>query len=114
MKLFNWGYGRHDTGYRAFTLAFSKTFNFDCYLIKYAKGASIPKHRDVVSDSNHYRLNIELWKAENGGEFRCKTIWSLFGRVHFFRPDLEEHEVTEVKRGVRYVLSFGKTLNNKV
>ena len=113
MSLFKWGYGKHDTGYRAFTLVYSKLLNLDCYIIKYKQGASIPKHKDAVKDGRHYRLNWEFWKAENGGEFRCKTIWSLFGRVHFFRPDLEYHEVSEVTKGTRYILSIGKTLKNK-
>ena len=113
MKLLTWTNGRQNSGYRAFTLIYSERFNLDCYILEYKVGSKIPIHRDTVIDSDHYRLNWEFWKAKIGGEFRGKTIWSLFDRVHFFRPDLEEHEVTEIKRGVRYVFSIGKSFNHK-
>lgn len=112
MKLFKWGFGRHDTGYKAFTLIYSKYFNLDCYLIHYAKGASIPPHKDPVKKGKMYRLNIEFWKANKGGQFKCDTIFSLFNRIHFFRPDIQEHQVTPVEDGSRWVFSIGKIMRN--
>jgi len=113
LKLFKWGYGRHDTGYRAFTLIYSKFFKLDCYLIHYNKGSSIPPHRDPVKTGDMYRFNIEFWRAKKGGVFHSKTIFTLFNRIFFFRPDLEEHYVTEIEEGNRWVFSIGKIIENK-
>jgi len=46
MRLFRWGKDVNDTGYRIFTLAFSKTLGIDIYLFHYKKGSYIPKHKD--------------------------------------------------------------------
>jgi hypothetical protein len=109
LELFKWGTGRHPTGYEAFTLIYSKLLKLDCYLIKYGEGSSIPPHVDKV-DGKMYRFNVEVWKADAGGIFKCKTLWSLFNRIHLFRPDIEEHSVTPITKGVRYVFSIGKVL----
>jgi len=108
LKLFRWGEGKHKTGYYAFTFFFSKYL--DCYLIKYVKDGYIPKHKDPVK-GKLFRLNIVIWQAAQGGVFKCNTLFSLFNRIHFFRPDLEYHEVSPVLKGCRYVFSIGvKTL----
>lgn len=111
MSLFKWGYGKHNTGYRAFTLIYSKRFLLDCYILHYCKGASIPPHKDPVRKGNMYRLNIEIWKAKKGGVFHCNSLFSLFNRIYFFRPDLEKHYVTPVEEGSRWVFSIGKIVS---
>jgi len=110
LSLFTWGRGRHDTGYKAFTLIYSKRFWLDCYLIRYPTGASIPLHKDPIKNGKMYRLNIEFWKPKEGGKFHSNTLFSLFGRIHLFRPDIEEHYVTPVTKGERWVFSIGKIL----
>ena len=109
LKLFKWGYGKHKTGYRVFTFIYSKYLKLDYYAIHYCKGTSIPKHKDPIIDGKMYRLNIEIWKAKKGGKFNCEsTIFSIFDRIILFRPDINEHYVTPVEEGNRWVLSLGK------
>jgi hypothetical protein len=106
--LFRWGEDIHDTGYRIFTLAFSKRLGFDCYLFHYKTSSYIPKHKDPSKGKKLYRLNIELVCAKKGGKFCCnKTIWS-WGRMFLFRADDSYHYVTPIEEGSRWVLSFGK------
>ena len=111
MRLWRWGYDKFDTGYRIFTLAYSRWLGFDCYLFHYPTGSFIPKHKDPAKFGPHYRFNIELVKAKKGGEFLCKEmIFSLRNRIHFFRADDSYHQVTKIEEGSRWVLSFGFTL----
>ena len=55
----------------------------------------------------HYRCNIVVKRAKEGGEFVCKTPIYATSRIKIFRPDACEHSVTRVVRGSRYVLSIG-------
>lgn len=111
LKLFRWGNDVHDTGYRIFTLAFSKRFGFDCYLFYYKEGSYIPKHKDPSNGQAMYRFNIELWKAYVGGKFVCpKMLWQWRERFYFFRADTSYHHVTPIEKGCRIVLSFGKLI----
>lgn len=115
MKLFKWTNGRQPgSRYKVFNLIFSVRFLLDCVIIKYPTGSNINPHYDKVDDGKHYRINIVIWKARKGGKFICdKTIFSLFNRIHLFRPDLHEHSVTEITEGTRIVFSMGKTLKDK-
>ena len=106
MSLWKWGDDTYHTGYRIFTLAFSKMF--DCYIFHYKEGSYIPKHKDPSCGRKIYRLNFELVKAKEGGQFVCNNmIFSLFGRIHFFRADTSYHYVTPITKGKRILLSFG-------
>lgn len=80
---------------------------FDIYLIRYRKGSYILPHKDKVISGKHFRLNIVLKKCDEGGEFTCKNSIIDTARVKLFRPDVNEHSVTEVKSGERYILSIG-------
>ncbi len=80
---------------------------FDCYLLRFPKGSVIKPHVDKVQKGNHYRCNFILRNASIGGVFKCANNIFESKRIKFFRPDIEEHSVTEVKAGTRYVLSFG-------
>lgn len=111
LALWKWGNDIYDTGYRIFTIAYSRKFGFDCYLFCYPTGSYIPKHKDPSKYGAQYRLNFELIKATKGGQFKCNNIiFSLFNRIYLFRADTEYHSVTTVEEGKRVVLSFGKFL----
>jgi hypothetical protein len=108
MSIFKWQRGRQDTGYDKVLLLTGKwPLGFDCYLIKYPEGSSIPPHKDPVATGRHYRLNIILWKSPEGGEFVCDNPILSLPRIKLFRPDQSEHSVTTVKGGSRYILSIG-------
>lgn len=101
-----WKRGRQNTGYFILALFKSKRFECDCYLIRYPHDSEIPPHTDPVSEGkNHHRLNVILWPALSGGEFKCDN-YQQFGPIIYFRPDLSCHSVTKVV-GSRWVLSVG-------
>lgn len=100
-----WVEGRQGTGYERLTFIRGDFLPIDLHLLRYRPGSSIPPHTDPVDDMKHYRLNVILTKAR-GGEFSGTTIFET-SRIKFFRPDIFEHSVSEVKGGTRYVLSFG-------
>ena len=80
----------------------------DCYLFYYPCNSYIPKHKDPHKFGKQYRFNIELIKANKGGQFVCKNIiWSAFNRIFLFRADSEYHKVTKIEDGIRIVLSIG-------
>lgn len=109
--LFKWVDGIHQTGYRILTLAYVSRFTpvpFDCYLIEYPPGSSIPPHKDVLKSGNkHFRVNLILTHPE-GGEFVVEKAIFKSKWLNIFRPDLYTHSVTEVKgTRSRYVFSIG-------
>lgn len=113
--LFRWVEGQHETGYSILTLAWVAKWTpvpFDCYIIKYPTGSYIPPHRDKLKTRDHYRVNVILTRGE-GGEFICKNAIFKSKRLNIFRPDLEEHSVTPVTKGTRYVFSVGWALRRK-
>lgn len=111
MNWLRWKGGRQDGGYRKMLLATMPfPLPFDCYLIQYPEGSSIPPHVDPVTNKRHYRLNIILRKSREGGEFICKNPIFETERIKLFRPDVSEHQVTKVVGGSRYVLSIGWVL----
>lgn len=99
---FKWELGRQETGYRKLLIA-SNYKTWDIYIIDYPVGTYIKPHTDPVSQGKHYRLNIILYGY---GEFNGKTIYSLWNRIHLFRPDIVEHSVNNIKKR-RVVLSIG-------
>jgi hypothetical protein len=103
-----WTKGRQKTGYLKKTFYAFKLLGvgFDCHLIKYPEGSHIPPHVDEVTDKSHGRLNIILNHAELGGQFKKNGV-AQHGRIHMFRPDRDKHEVTNIDKGNRMVLSFG-------
>lgn len=101
---YRWQPGRQGSGYEKMILC--RFLFFDLYLLRYPTGSYIDKHIDPVPRWRHFRLNFVLKKAE-GGDFVCPDAFLNSGRIKFFRPDIQEHSVSEVKQGVRYVLSLG-------
>lgn len=108
MRLFKWDTGRQNTSYRKLPLLLFP--RLDLYLIHYREGAHIGPHVDPVTRGRHYRVNVVLTKAQQGGEFRCADPIFETGRIKFFRPDVSRHEVTRLERGTRWVLSLGWVL----
>lgn len=112
--MWRWGEDVYGTGYRLFTLFFSKRLGIDCYLFHYKEGSYIPKHKDPSAGGRMYRLNIELVKAKKGGQFVCKKmIWQWRDRIYFFRADDSYHYVTPIEEGTRWVFSIGKRIRGK-
>jgi Rps23 Pro-64 3,4-dihydroxylase Tpa1-like proline 4-hydroxylase len=108
-----WQLGRQNTGYKK--LKIFQFLNMDCYILKYEEGDHIPFHTDPVPDRKHWRLNIILKRAEEGGELLFNYPDHFFAqvqpeRIQLFRSDLVSHAVSEVKKGTRYVLTFGVAL----
>ncbi|MFK7888187.1 MAG: 2OG-Fe(II) oxygenase [Gammaproteobacteria bacterium] len=83
---------------------------FDCYLLRFKQGAGIPAHTDPVASKKHYRLNIVLRNADEGGRFECHDAIYNGRRIKLFRPDQSRHSVSPIRKGVRYVLSIGWVL----
>jgi len=80
---------------------------FDVYLLRFPQGAEIPPHTDPVTGGRHFRLNVVLKRAADGGEFVCASPIYASSRIKLFRPDACQHSVTRVTRGSRYVFSVG-------
>lgn len=112
-----WETGRQGTGYFKHKIFEKKSgFLCDLYLLKYPKGAHVPPHKDEVGFGKHYRANLVLWPAREGGQFAYSIVeWTKnpsmvllhLPFLKVFRPDLLTHVVTKVEKGTRYVLSFG-------
>ena len=74
MKLFRWEIGRQLSGYdKMFLLGSKWLLMFDVYLLRFKEGSEIKAHMDKVEKGKHYRLNIVLKQAKEGGEFVCKS-----------------------------------------
>ncbi len=113
-----WESGRKGTGYLKRLLVQGPFF--DAYLLKFPRGSHLPRHRDplplhVMLDlrtpswwtPKHFRLNVVLQPAREGGQFLCEKTIFRTKRIAFFRPDKYAHSVTQIHEGTRYVLSFG-------
>lgn len=82
-------------------------------LVTYSKGHFVSRHIDMVDGGRLYKLNLILVKPKQGGVFETeRAIFSFFNRIILFRPDLYEHEVTEITHGKRVLLSFAFKLGN--
>jgi hypothetical protein len=107
-KLWQWQRGRQKTGYdKLLLIGSSLLIKFDCYLLRFPEGSSIPPHTDPVSNVRHYRLNIVIKQAKIGGDFICDTPIFATNRIKLFRPDVSIHSVTRVEKGSRYLISIG-------
>jgi len=103
-----WQNGRQQSGYDKMLILWGLLpLPFDIYLIRYRLGSYIKPHVDKVKSGKHYRLNIVLKQSKAGGDFICSECIINTKRIKLFRPDLNEHSVTEVKSGTRYILSIG-------
>jgi hypothetical protein len=127
-KANHWAPGRQGTGYEKLDLKTCKPVEpivrsamwilgvtadygfWDAYLLRYPDMAFIPKHRDEAGmfGMEHYRINALVKPATLGGLLIMEgaTIMIEPGDAIVFRPDVEEHEVTQC-RDERLVLSVG-------
>ena len=80
---------------------------FDVYLLRFSEGSEIKQHKDTVEAGQHFRLNIILKNAIEGGVFISDGVLFQTKHIKFFRPDIHQHGVTKVIKGRRYVLSIG-------
>lgn len=99
-----WEIGRQGTGYFKKLLG-SGPF-WDCWLLKYPAGSSIPVHTDPVSGKVHRRINIVIWGEQT---FMGENLFR-FGSIVYFRPDIMPHSVMASAK-VRYVFSLGWALD---
>ena len=84
---------------------------FSVYLVHSSRGHRIAPHVDMVAHGRLFKLNFVLRKPRDGGAFICeKSLLNLWGRIYCFRPDLHVHEVEEIRRGDRWLLSFALNL----
>jgi Rps23 Pro-64 3,4-dihydroxylase Tpa1-like proline 4-hydroxylase len=104
-----WTLGRQNTGYKK--LKIFQFLNMDCWLLKYEKGDYIPVHTDPVPGRKHWRLNITLKKANEGGNLYIQDVdnkrWRVGGNLVLFRSDIQPHEVSRIISGERLVLTLG-------
>lgn len=106
-----WRGGRQKSGYEKMLLAINPFIvPWDCYLLRFREGAEIAPHTDTVDERRHFRINVVLVEARDGGEFVCEDPIFASRRIKFFRPDQQAHSVTRVESGTRYVFSVGWTL----
>lgn len=102
-----WIEGRQGSGYFKLKLLESKLFKFDVYLLKYPVGSYIDVHIDPSPEGyEHHRLNVILKKPKKGGTFVLDHV-DQTGRIHKFRPDIQEHNLHRIESGTRWVLSIG-------
>jgi hypothetical protein len=112
-KLFRWERGRQQSGYNKMLLCGAMwPIKFDVYLLHFPQGSEIAPHTDKVTSGKHYRLNIVLKNANEGGEFVCSNPIFETKRIKLFRPDECEHQVSKIIKGSRYLLSIGWIKNN--
>ncbi len=106
-----WIKGRQKSGYFKLKIFSSKFLLMDCYILKFSEGSLIKAHRDKVKIGKHYRLNIVLTPFFKGGKFKVENcIFKIPNFVYLFRPDKYLHEVSEITKDNRYVLSLGKVI----
>lgn len=108
-----WFPGRQHTGYDTMLLIESQRLKLDLWILRFKPGAYIKRHVDDIAKGRHFRLNIYLRNAKVGGKFECDYPIISNRFLTFFRPDITQHSVSEVKEGTRYVLSFGFVLKDK-
>ena len=82
----------------------------DCYILRYQVGARIPSHvDDAPLASEHHRVNVCIIEPGAGGVLRVgdSAVPLHAGDAYLFRPDVEEHEVSVVTKGVRLMFTVG-------
>lgn len=81
----------------------------DCYILKYPIDSFIPPHKDDAPfGSEHWRLNAIISSGDGGLlQLNCRNVELGYGDAVIFRPDQLMHSVSKIKRGERYVWSFG-------
>lgn len=114
MKWLRWDYGRQASGYSKLLLASSKLLKFDCYILRFPVGVSVPEHQDpTIPGYEHHRFNYMVKTPCIGsGVVHVKGPFKSFGRRGMlFRPDLYPHSMTACdfifSNESAYMLSIG-------
>lgn len=106
--MFKWVKGRLNGGYDKLLITTLRwPIPFDLYLLRFPEGSEIKEHVDPVDGKRHYRLNIIIKKAKEGGLATNREPIYENRRIKLFRPDISPHAVSKVLSGTRYVLSLG-------
>lgn len=89
----------------------------DAWVLRYREGSFIPPHRDPSPGEGfvHARMNYMLLEPDEGGEL---YVEGRLEKMHFhyaylFRPDLLEHEMKPITKGMRLVFSVGVVYREK-
>lgn len=86
VKWLRWTKGRQIGEYLILPLVRHAKIPFDCYIIKYPVGSSIPRHTDPIKKGlAHHRLNFVFKKCKAGGEYQGEYVWK-WGRVNVSSP----------------------------
>lgn len=104
MKLWRWQRGRQsDHEYYKFPLWYFTIgkWGFDAYILKYSKEGTLPKHKDVIPNAEHHRLNIRL--TGDATFFMDGKV--VHKRIICFRPDIHSHSLWVKSPTLK--LSFG-------
>lgn len=111
LKLWRWQAGRQHSGYDKMLLAGCYyPIPYDVFLLRYPQGSFIKPHKDPLTKGKHYRINIVIKHAKQGGRFICDDTILNTKRVKIFRSDKALHSVSAIEKGTRYVLSIGLVL----
>lgn len=112
-KVFRWQAGRQNSGYdKMLLLTGLLPIPFDVYLLRFPEQSEVPEHVDKVEKGEHYRFNIILKNAKQGGLFSCSDPIFETYRIKLFRPDISKHSVSRIQKGTRYVFSIGWIKNS--
>ncbi len=98
--------GRQGTGYLKRALIRKREW-CDAWMLTFPEGSEVGPHMDPIRGRAHFRLNIVLQEAEEGGKFLCTDPIFMLRRVAFFRSDKSVHCVSRIYKGERKVLSIG-------
>lgn len=109
-RFLTWRSGFRKTGYEKMQIfSMGSPLFLDCYVFRIREGGGISPHKDAMrgkwSHKKHYRLNF-VFPAKSGGFFSAEKKIFSFLNIYFFRADYI-HQVSSVKKGTRYTLSFG-------
>src|SRR6266403_2262952 len=71
--LWTWANGRSKTGYGKLTLCYwSWLIPWHILILRFPQGSRIPLHFDKMKGRRHYRLNLIVRQAIDGGDFIIK------------------------------------------
>jgi hypothetical protein len=114
--MFKWEIGRQESIYYKMKIFESKYLKMDMYILKYIVGSYLPVHKDPSPEGySHNRLNIVLKTPDCGGYFYKEgEFFSNKKRIHKLISSRENHGMTPIVKGSRYVLSFGWLSKEKI
>lgn len=93
-KKFSWGPGSRSHVGKYFVMSLINTKRFWVGLLKYPPESFQPLHKDPTGAfaSRHYKINLVLKEAKEGG-FKASGKFFKFGPLVSFRADTTPHQV---------------------